>query len=65
MSSVSVKDIIKKAVMAEDAHNPLTDQQLVMLLEGKGIKIARRTVAKYRQELRISPASRRKRLFGP
>jgi DNA-directed RNA polymerase specialized sigma54-like protein len=34
-----------------------------MLLEGKGIKIARRTVAKYRQELRIYPASRRKRLF--
>jgi RNA polymerase sigma-54 factor len=65
MSSVSVKDIIKKAVMAENAHNPLTDQQLVILLEGKGIKIARRTVAKYRQELRISPASRRKRLFGP
>jgi RNA polymerase sigma-54 factor len=63
MSSISVKDIIKKAVTAEDAHNPLTDQQLVMLLEGKGIKIARRTVAKYRQELRISPASRRKRLF--
>ena len=63
MSSISVKDIIKKAVAAEDARNPLTDQQLVMLLEGKGIKIARRTVAKYRQELRIYPASRRKRLF--
>jgi RNA polymerase sigma-54 factor len=63
MSSISVKDIIKKAVAAEDARNPLTDQQLVMLLEGKGIKIARRTVAKYRQELRIAPASRRKRLF--
>ena len=63
MSSVSVKDIIKKAVAAEDAHSPLTDQQLVRLLGGKGIKIARRTVAKYRQELRIQPASRRKRLF--
>ena len=63
MSSVSVKEIIKKAVTAEDARNPLTDQQLVRLLEDKGIKIARRTVAKYRQELRISPASRRKRLF--
>ncbi len=64
MSSVSVKDIIRKAVAAEDARKPLTDQQLVMLLEQKGIKIARRTVAKYRQELRIAPASRRKRLFG-
>jgi RNA polymerase sigma-54 factor len=65
MSSVSVKDIIKKAVTAEDARNPLTDQQLVMLLENKGIQIARRTVAKYRQELRIPPASRRKRFFAP
>jgi RNA polymerase sigma-54 factor len=63
MSSVSVKDIIKKAIMAEDARSPLTDQQLVKMLEDKGIKIARRTVAKYRQELRIPPASRRKRLF--
>jgi RNA polymerase sigma-54 factor len=63
MSSISVKDIIKKAVTAEDARSPLTDQQLVRLLGGKGIKIARRTVAKYRQELRIQPASRRKRLF--
>jgi RNA polymerase sigma-54 factor len=65
MSSVSVKDIIRKAVSAEDTHRPLTDQQLVMLLESKGIKSARRTIAKYRQELRIPPASRRKRLFGP
>ena len=63
MSSVTVKDIIRKAVLAEDSHRPLTDQQLVGLLEDKGIKIARRTVAKYRQELRIAPANRRKRLF--
>ena len=54
-----------EAVAAEDARKPLTDQQLVTLLEQKGIKIARRTVAKYRQELRIAPASGRKRLFGP
>lgn len=63
-SSVTVKDIIRKAVIAEDTHHPLTDQQLVSLLEDKGIKIARRTVAKYRQELRIAPANRRKRLFN-
>ncbi|MEE8301051.1 MAG: RNA polymerase factor sigma-54 [Candidatus Tectomicrobia bacterium] len=63
MSSVTVKDIIRKAVLAEDAQSPLTDQQLVKLLDNKGIKIARRTVAKYRQELRIAPANRRKRLF--
>jgi RNA polymerase sigma-54 factor len=62
-SSVSVKEIIRKAVVAEDSHKPLTDQQLVDMLEKQEIKIARRTVAKYRQELRIPPASRRKRLF--
>jgi RNA polymerase sigma-54 factor len=63
MSSVSVKEIIRKAVAAEDTRNPLTDQQLVMLLEQKGVRIARRTIAKYRQELRIPPASQRKRFF--
>jgi RNA polymerase sigma-54 factor len=64
MSSVSVKDIIRKAVAAEDARKPLTDQQLMMILEAKGVKIARRTIAKYRTELHIAPASRRKRLFS-
>jgi len=64
MSSVSVKDIIRKAVAAEDSRKPLTDQQLMMILEAKGVKIARRTIAKYRQELHIAPASRRKRLFN-
>ena len=63
MSSVSVKDTIRKMVGAEDARIPLTDQQLVAMLEDKNINIARRTVAKYRQELHIPPASRRRRLF--
>ncbi len=63
MSSVSVKDTIRKMVGAEDARKPLTDQQLVAMLEDKNINIARRTVAKYRQELHIPPASRRRRLF--
>jgi RNA polymerase sigma-54 factor len=64
MSSVSVKDIIRKAVAAENSRKPLTDQQLMMILEAKGVKIARRTIAKYRHELHIAPASRRKRLFS-
>jgi len=63
MSSVSVKDTIRKMVGAEDVRKPLTDQQLVALLEDKNISIARRTVAKYRQELHIPPASRRRQLF--
>lgn len=64
MSSVSVKDIIRKAVAAENPRKPLTDQQLMTILEAKSVRIARRTIAKYRQELRIAPASRRKRLFS-
>ena len=64
MSSISVKDIIRKAVAAEDPKKPLTDQQLMTILEAKSVRIARRTIAKYRQELRIAPASRRKRLFS-
>jgi RNA polymerase sigma-54 factor len=64
MSSISVKDIIRKAVAAEDSRKPLTDQQLMTILEAKSVKIARRTIAKYRHELRIAPASRRKRLFS-
>ena len=63
MSSVSVKDTIRKMVGAEDSRKPLTDQQLVALLHDRNIDIARRTVAKYRQELHIPSASRRRRLF--
>jgi RNA polymerase sigma-54 factor len=63
MSSVSVKDTIRKMVGAEDTRKPVTDQQLVAMLGDKNINIARRTVAKYRQELHIPPASRRRRLF--
>jgi RNA polymerase sigma-54 factor len=62
MSSLTVKDRIKKLVAAEDAGKPLTDQQLVEMLAAENIKIARRTVTKYRRELKISPANRRKRI---
>jgi RNA polymerase sigma-54 factor len=62
MSSLTVKDRIKKLVAAENADKPLTDQQLVEMLAVENIKIARRTVTKYRRELRIPPANRRKRI---
>ena len=63
MSSVSVKDTIRKMVGAEDSRKPLTDQQLVTMLQEKNINIARRTVAKYRGEMQIPSTSRRRRLF--
>jgi len=49
-------------VADEDSKNPLTDQQIVEMFAQKGVKIARRTVAKYRDQLSILPARMRKRL---
>jgi RNA polymerase sigma-54 factor len=62
MSSLTVKDRIKKLVTAEDPNKPLTDQQLVEVLAAEHVKIARRTVTKYRRELKLPPANRRKRI---
>ncbi len=61
ISSLTVKDTIQKMIKEEDLATPLKDQQIVDLLKERGIDIARRTVAKYREELRIPPTSVRKR----
>ncbi len=61
ISSLTVKDTIQKMIKEEDLATPLKDQQIVDLLKARGIDIARRTVAKYREELRIPPTSVRKR----
>jgi RNA polymerase sigma-54 factor len=59
LSSLTVKDRLKTLVATEDPANPLTDQQLVERLAGESIKIACRTVTKYRRELKLPPANRR------
>ncbi len=61
MSNTSVKGVISDMVKNEDGKNPLSDKEIVDLLEKKGIPIARRTVAKYRNELNILPSNMRKR----
>ncbi|MCK9419280.1 MAG: RNA polymerase factor sigma-54 [Nitrospirae bacterium] len=61
ISSLTVKDTIQKLIKEEDLGTPLKDQQIVDLLKERGVEIARRTVAKYREELRIPPTSVRKR----
>lgn len=61
ISSLTVKDAIQKMIKEENPTTPLKDQQIVDLLKERGIDIARRTVAKYREELRIPPTSVRKR----
>ncbi|MFO0566836.1 MAG: RNA polymerase factor sigma-54 [Polyangiaceae bacterium] len=64
IASESVKQAIKKIIDGEDKENPLSDQAIVEMLEkAEGIKIARRTVAKYREMLGILSSSKRKRLF--
>jgi len=63
MSSESVKQAIKKIIASEDKNNPLSDQAIVKILEDQDIKIARRTVAKYREMLGILPSSKRKKMF--
>jgi RNA polymerase sigma-54 factor len=59
-SSTAVRALIKQLVAAESPAKPLSDSQLAELLEGQGIQVARRTVAKYREALKISPANLRR-----
>ena len=62
ISARGVRDKIKSLVGDEDPHKPLTDQAIVKLLKSDGVNIARRTVAKYRDQLGILPARMRKRV---
>ena len=59
-SSTAVRALIKQLVAAEDPAKPLSDSQLSQMLDEQGIQVARRTVAKYREALKIAPANLRK-----
>ncbi len=60
MSNTSVKEMIDEIFKKENQTKPLSDQEVVKMLQAKGIQIARRTVAKYRAELGILPSNLRK-----
>jgi len=60
VSNTSVKEMIADLVVSEDKGAPFSDQELVAKLQEKGINIARRTVAKYREELGILPSNLRR-----
>ena len=62
VSTREIKKILSESVDAEDKNKPLTDEQLVEVLTEKGYKVARRTVAKYREQLNIPIARLRKEL---
>lgn len=63
VSSLVVKERIKKLVEAEDPAHPLSDSKIMKMLQREGIRLARRTVAKYREELQIPSSDKRKRFF--
>lgn len=63
ISSLRIKERIKKLIESEDPANPLSDTDLCDILRRENIKIARRTVAKYRKQLQLPPSHIRKRKF--
>jgi len=62
VSSLSVKEKIKEMVAQEPPQKPYSDQKIMQLLNSQGLNIARRTIAKYREELKIPSASQRRKL---
>ena len=61
VASESVKERIRQLIKGEDTTKPYSDQEIVEILEGENIRIARRTVAKYREMLNILPSSKRRK----
>lgn len=59
-SSTAIRAIIKKLVAAENAKKPLSDSKITEMLADQGIRVARRTIAKYRESLNIPPSNERK-----
>lgn len=62
VSTREIKNILRKSIDEEDKFRPLTDEELVAVLNGKGYLVARRTVAKYREQLNIPIARLRREL---
>ena len=60
-SSLSVRTAIAELVADEDPSNPLSDQQIAEALADRGVQVARRTIVKYRDALKIPPSNRRRR----
>ncbi len=63
VSSVTIKQRIKKIIEGEDAKRPMSDSKIMNLLQKEGLMLARRTIAKYREELRIPTSNQRKVFF--
>ena len=64
-SSTAIRAIIRKLIAEENASKPLSDSKIAAQLQQRGINVARRTIAKYRESLSIPPSNERKRLALP
>ena len=62
VSTREIKKVLSESIESEDKKKPLTDEELVGVLSQKGYKVARRTVAKYREQLNIPIARMRKEI---
>ncbi len=62
VSTIEIKNILQTVIVEEDKIKPLPDDQLVDMLKERGYPIARRTVAKYREQLDIPVARMRKKM---
>ncbi len=62
-SATAIRAMVKKLVADEDRHKPLSDHRIAGILVDRGINVARRTVAKYRESMAIPPSNERKRLM--
>jgi RNA polymerase sigma-54 factor len=63
VSSVTIKQRIRRIIAAEDVRKPLSDSKIVAILQKEGLVLARRTIAKYREELKIPTSNQRKTLY--
>ena len=63
VSSVTIKQRIRKIIENEDPRKPLSDSKIVSILQKEGLQLARRTIAKYREELKIPTSNQRKVLY--
>lgn len=62
-SATAIKAFLREIIEGEDAGKPLSDDNIAKLLQGRGINVARRTIAKYREAMAIPPSNERRRVF--
>jgi RNA polymerase sigma-54 factor len=65
ISSLTIKEKMRKLIETEDPGKPLSDSEITSVFQREGLKISRRTVAKYREDMRIPPSHQRRSVVSP